>query len=148
MDDKGLIKVAFGVQSPWFVKDINLDTSTMDIYLDFIKGSRIPCPVCNELSEIHDTKDRIWRHLDFFHYESYLHARVPRTKCKEHGVKLIDLPWSRQNTGFTLFFEALIVAMSEVMPVSAVDMVSLNEESVWRILAHYVNKSLENAQRI
>lgn len=89
MDDKGLIQVALGVQSPWFVEDINLDTSKkrMDIYLDFIKGSRFPCPVCNELSEIHDTKDRIWRHLDFFHYESYLHARVPRTKCKEHGVK-------------------------------------------------------------
>jgi transposase len=147
MDDKGLIQVALGVKSPWFVKDINLDTSKkrMDIYLDFIKGSRFPCPVCNELSEIHDTKDRIWRHLDFFHYESYLHARVPRTKCKEHGVKLVDLPWSRQNTGFTLFFEALIVAMSDVMPVSAVaDMVSLNEESVWRILAHYVNKALKN----
>ena len=147
MDDKGLIQVALGVQSPWFVKDINLDTpkKRMDIYLDFIKGSRFPCPVCNELSEIHDTKDRIWRHLDFFHYESYLHARVPRTKCKEHGVKLVNLPWSRQNTGFTLFFEALIVAMSDVMPVSAVaDIVSLNEESVWRILAHYVNKALEN----
>lgn len=147
MDDKGLIQVALGVQSPWFVKDINLDTSKkrMDIYLDFIKGSRFPCPVCNELSEIHDTKDRIWRHLDFFHYESYLHARVPRTKCKEHGVKLVNLPWSRPNTGFTLFFEALIVAMSDVMPVSAVaDMVSLNEESVWRILAHYVKEALEN----
>ena len=133
MDDKELIQVALGVRSPWFVKDINLDTSKkrMDIYLDFIKGSRFPCPVCNELSEIHDTKDRIWRHLDFFHYESYLHARVPRTKCKEHSVKVVDLPWSRQNTGFTLFFEALIVAMSDVMPVSAVaDMVSLNEESV------------------
>jgi len=147
MDDKGLIQVALGVQSPWFVKDINLNISEkkMDIYLDFIKGSRFPCPVCNELSEIHYTKERIWRHLDFFHYESYLHARVPRTKCKEHGVKLVNLPWSRPNTGFTLFFEALIVAMSDVMPVSAVaDMVSLNEESVWRILAHYVKEALEN----
>lgn len=35
--------------------------------------------------------------------------------------------------------------MSDVMPVSAVaDMVSLNEESVWRILAHYVKEALEN----
>ena len=147
MDDKGLIQVALGIQSPWFVKDINLDTSKkrMDIYLDFIKGSRFPCPVCNELSEIHDTKDTISTHLDFFHYESYLHARVPRTKCKEHSVKLVNLPWSRPNTGFTLFFEALIVSMSDVMPVSAVaDMVSLNEESVWRILAHYVKEALEN----
>jgi transposase len=147
MDDKGLIQVVLGIHSPWFVKDINLNTSgkKMDIHLEFIKGSRFPCPVCNKLSEVHDTKERTWRHLDFFHYESYLHARVPRTKCKEHGVKLVNLPWSRPNTGFTLFFEALIVTMSDVMPVSAVaDMVSLNEESVWRILAHYVNKAVEN----
>lgn len=27
MDDKGLIQVALGVQSPWFVKDINLNIS-------------------------------------------------------------------------------------------------------------------------
>lgn len=147
MDDKKLIQITLGIETPWHVKEIELNTSKkrIDIYLDFTKGTKFPCPICNELCEIHDTKERTWRHLDFFNYESYLHARVPRTKCKEHGVKLVDLPWIRSNTGFTLFFEALVVTMSNVMPVSAVaDMVNINEESVWRILAHYVNKAHEN----
>ncbi len=30
----------------------------MDIHLDLIKWSRFPCPVCNELSEIHGIKER------------------------------------------------------------------------------------------
>ena len=115
MGDKELIQLALGLSSPWYVKDINLDISKkrMDIYLDFIKGTKLPCPVCNKLSELHDTKEKVSRHLDFFHYETYLHARVPRTKCDEDCVKLVDIPWTRQNTGFTLFFEALVVAMSK-----------------------------------
>ena len=122
MDDKKLIQITLGIETPWYVKEIELNTSKkrMDIYLDFTKGTKFPCSICNELCEIHDTKERTWRHLDFFNYESYLHARVPRTKCKEHGVKIVDLPWTRSNTGFTLFFEALVVTMSNVMPVSSV----------------------------
>ncbi|WP_165078053.1 ISL3 family transposase, partial [Methanogenium sp. MK-MG] len=92
----------------------------------------------------HDTKEKVWRHLDFFHYETYLHARVPRTKCNEHGVKLINVPWTRQKTGFTLFFEALIVAMSKEMTVSAIaEMINVHEDSVWRILTHYVKEAMK-----
>ena len=146
MEDKDLIQLALGITPPWFVKELNLDTSKkrMDIYLDFIKGSKFLCPVCNELCPIHDTKERVWRHLDFFHYETYLHAKVPRIKCNGHGVKLIDLPWTRQNTGFTLFFEALIVTMCKEMSVASVaDIVHIHEDSVWRILSHYVDKAKE-----
>ena len=146
MEDKDLIQLALGITPPWFVKELNLDTSKkrMDIYLDFIKGSKFLCPVCNELCSIHDTKERVWRHLDFFHYETYLHAKVPRIKCNGHGVKLIDLPWTRQNTGFTLFFEALIVAMCKEMSVASVaDIAHIHEDSVWRILSHYVDKAKE-----
>lgn len=146
MEDKDLIQLALGITPPWFVKELNLDTSKkrMDIYLDFIKGSKFLCPVCNELCPIHDTKERVWRHLDFFHYETYLHAKIPRIKCNGHGVKLIDLPWTRQNTGFTLFFEALIVTMCKEMSVASVaDIVHIHEDSVWRILSHYVDKAKE-----
>ena len=145
MEDKELLQIALGLSSPWFVKDINLNTSKkrMDIYLDFTKGTKFPCPICNKLSELHDTKEKVWRHLDFFHYETYLHTRVPRTKCNEHGVKLVNVPWTRQNTGFTLFFEALIVAMSKEMTVSAIaDMVNVHEDSLWRILSHYVKEAM------
>lgn len=147
MDDKELIQVALGVNSPWYVKEIKLSTTNkrMDIYLDFTKGSNFPCPICNKLNEIHDTKKRTWRHLDFFHYEAYLHARVPRTNCSEHAVKIINLPWARSNSGFSLFFETLIIALCKEMPVSAVaDISNIHEDSIWRILTHYVDKAREN----
>ena len=145
MEDKELIQIALGVSFPWFVKNIDLNTSKkrMDIYLDFTKGTKFPCPVCNKLSDLHDTTEKVCTHLDFFHYETYLHARVPRTKCDEDGVKLADVPWTRQNTGFTLFFEALIVAMSKEMTVSAIaEMINIHEDSVWRILTHYAKEAM------
>jgi hypothetical protein len=60
MEDKELLQIALGLSSPWFVKDIDLNTSKkrMDIYLDFTKGTKFPCPICNKSSELHDTKKR------------------------------------------------------------------------------------------
>jgi len=147
MEDKELIQVALGVRSPWFVKDVKLSTSAkrMDIYLDFIKGSKFPCPICGELNDLHDTKVRTWKHLDFFHYEAFLHARVPRIKCNEHNVKMVHLPWARSNSGFSLLFETLIVTLCKEMPVSAVAGISnVHEDSIWRILSHYVDSARKN----
>jgi transposase len=144
MDDKLLIQMALGITAPWYVKNINLDVSNkrMDIYLDFTRGTKFPCPVCNKLCDLHDTKEKVWRHLDFFHHETYIHARVPRTMCDADGVKLVEVPWTRQNTGFTLFFEALIVAMSKEMSVSSIaELINIHENSVWIILAHYVEEA-------
>jgi transposase len=46
MEDKDLIQLALGIISPWYVKNINLDVSQkrMDIFLDFIIGSKFFCP--------------------------------------------------------------------------------------------------------
>jgi len=41
-----------------------------------------------------------------------------------------------------LFFEALIVAMSKEMTVSSIaELVNIHEDSVWRILMHYVEEA-------
>jgi len=147
MDDKKLMQITLGVPSPWFVKSVELNTSEerIDVYFDFIKGSEFACPICNKPCKIHDTKDRSWRHLPLFHYESYIHARVPRTKCEEHGTKIVDIPWSRPDTGFTSLFEADVVALCKEMPVASVaERAKIHEESAWRILAYHVNEALEH----
>lgn len=146
MDDKKLMEITLGVPSPWFVKSVELNTSEerIDIYFDFIKGSEFACPICNKPCKIHDTKDRSWRHLSLFHYESYIHARVPRTKCEEHGTKTVVIPWSRSDTGFTSLFEADVVALGKEMSVASVaGRVKIHEESAWRILAYHVNEAIE-----
>lgn len=153
MDQTQLFTRALGLESPWEVTDVQLDQGArrLDISIDFKRGSRFPCPVCGALAPVHDTSDKQWRHLDFFHYQTYLHARVPRIGCPEHGVKAVEVPWARPGTGFTLFMEACIMSLVSVMPVATVARhLRTTDKRLWRVLAHYVDKarSAEDFSRI
>ena len=44
-------------------------------------------------SGIHDTKEKTCRHLNFFEHKTYIHCKVPRTRCYAHKVLLIAVPW-------------------------------------------------------
>jgi transposase len=62
---------------------------------------------------------KTWRHLNFFQHEAFLHARVARIDCSDRGVRLVNVPWARPGSGFTLLFEAFVMTLVKDMPVSA-----------------------------
>ncbi len=113
MDTNALFTTALGLQSPWEVKTLDFGAAPrrLDILVDFQKGTSFPCPVCGQLSKVHDTEEKTWRHLDFFQHAAYLTVRVPRCKCDEHGVKRVPVPWAREGSGFTLLFEAPVMTL-------------------------------------
>ena len=83
-----------------------------------------------------------WRHLNFFQHQAYLHARVPRVRCAGCGVKKGSVPWAREGGGFTLLFEALIMALVSAMPVNAVArLVGEHDTRLWRVIHHYVERA-------
>ena len=122
MDANALFTLALGLSSPWEVKELvfTAESRRLDIRIDFPRGSSFPCPECGEPSKVHDTEEKSWRHLDFFQHSAYLTARVPRCRCDQHGVKQVEVPWARPGSGFTLLFEALLMALMREMPVKAV----------------------------
>ena len=84
---KELFQMALNVTDPWFVSDLKFDADNkrLDIYIDFKKGSTFSYIDPKSKEEfaglkVHDTKDKRWRHLNFFEHECYLHTRVPRVK--------------------------------------------------------------------
>ena len=145
MTNQELFQAALGLTDPWRVDRSEFDAAAhrLDLYLDFARGARFPCPMGDEAScPVHDTTDKTWRHLDFFQHQAYLHARVPRVDCPAHGVHLVDVPWARPDTGFTLLFEALLMAMLAEMPVKAVaDVVGEWDTRLWRVVGHYVSRA-------
>jgi len=146
MDPNTLFKVALGLQSPWEVKslDFSLEAKRLDILVDFEPGSTFPCPECGKPAKAHDTVEKSWRHLDFFQHAAYLTARVPRCKCDDHGVKQVSVPWARPGSGFTLLFEALMMALMREMPVNAVARIAGEQDTrLWRVMHHYVDEALE-----
>ncbi|MBN4841552.1 transposase family protein, partial [Citrobacter braakii] len=80
---EALFTSALGLQPPWVVDDVRLDTAKRRI--DFEIGchtSRLACPACGAATQpVHDRLRRSWRHLDFFQFEAWLHCDVPRVAC-------------------------------------------------------------------
>jgi transposase len=109
--------------------------------IDFERGATFACPQCDTAGcRVYDTETKTWRHLDFFQHQAYLTARVPRVICPEHGTRRVALPWARPGSGFTLLFEALIMALAKQMPVAAIGaLVAEHDTRLWRIVHHYVD---------
>lgn len=145
MTDQELFQAALGLAEPWRVTRSEFDPEghRLDLYIDFVHGARFPCPEGDEAScPVHDTTAKTWRHLDFFQHQAYLHARVPRVTCPTHGVHQVLVPWARPDSGFTLLFEALLMAMLSGMPVLTVArLVGENDTKLWRVLHHYVDQA-------
>ena len=71
-------------------------------------------------------------------------ARVPRVCCAEHKVRQVALPWARERSGFTLLFEALVMALVGEMPVASVaGLIGEEDKRVWRVVHHYVDRAVE-----
>jgi transposase len=145
MDELTLFTMALGLSKPWHVVDIRFskEEGRLDLEIDFSKGAKFPCPLCaEEESEVHDTKDRTWRHLNFFQYETYLHARVPRVRCGRCGIRQVEVPWARPGSGFTLLFEMLALQLNREMSVAGVaEVMGEQANRIWRILGHYVERA-------
>jgi transposase len=141
-----LFTAALGLQPPWRVADVRFDEEAKELHidLDFVRGSVFACPGCGKLVKAYDTKERTWRHLNFFEHKCYLHADFPRVECGDCGVHVADAPWARLGSGFTLLFEAYILKLCQSMPVRSVSrLVGEHDTRVWRCLMGYVDRARE-----
>lgn len=147
---EALFTLALNLTPPWTCirVDFSKEDSRMDIAIDFQRGSRFPCPECGATNlAVHDTVAKQWRHLDFFQHVCYLHARVPRITCPEHGTRLVTIPWSRPGSGFTLLFEALALIYARNMAIlPAARQLRIHDTMLWRIVTHYVDKAREEIE--
>ncbi len=142
------LQLALGITDPWVIEgvDFNAEKKRFDIYLNFPKGTKFTCPSCGtHHCNIHDTRDKEWRHLDIFQYPTYLHVRVPRIECEQcKGIIQVNVPWAREYSSFTLLFESMVILMTQDMQVSHVaKRVNENDTRIWRIIKHYIKKALQ-----
>lgn len=150
MNPESLFGIALGITPPWEVEGIEFskENKRLDIKIGFQRGATFPCPVCGSPAPAYDTTEKTWRHLNFFQYEAYLTARVPRVKCPngDCGIKQVAAPWARAGSGFTLLFEALVMALVREMPVKATAaLLGEHDTRIWRVVDHYVQRAREKA---
>ena len=129
--------MGLGLSRPWTVTSSRIEEGELHIDIDFEKGAKF------DGCSVHDTVDRSWRHLNFWQYPTYLHARVPRVVGPDGKVKQVEVPWARPGSGFTALFEALALTMCRHMPARRVAIeLHMDDMALWRLM----DKSIEAAR--
>ncbi len=143
-----LFEAALGITSPWYINGVEFDVAkkTLAIAVDFVAGSRFTVPGVEGAHPAHDTVTKRYRHLNFFQHECHLEVRVPRVRLPDGGIRQVEPDWAGRLAGFTLLFEALIMAMCREMTFAAVSrLVGLSWHQVVAICKRYVELGLEQA---
>jgi transposase len=143
-----LFESALGIGQPWFVREVDFDATrkTLTIRIDFAAGTRFPAAGVAGVHPVHDTQTKRLRHLNFFQHECFLEVRIPRVKLPDGRVVQAAPDWIGKLAGFTLLFEALVLAMAQQMTFAAVaKLVNESWHRVHAICSRYVDLALAAA---
>lgn len=150
MNSEALFSMALGLQSPWEVRGVefaagNQGRNELHLQIGFTRGAKFP-DTTGALCGVHDTVSRQWQHLNFFEHTCFLHCDVPRIKGTDGKVKTVPVPWARPESGFTLMFEAMVMALIErEMPINRVaELLRVNPNRIWIVFNHWVNRARES----
>jgi hypothetical protein len=117
----------------------------LHIRIDFKEGSSFQYPGFDQSCKVHDTRERTWRHLNFFQYRCYITAKVPRIITPDGKVRTVSVPWARSGSGFTLMMEGVILTLVKHMPVRTVAReIGEHDTKLWRLIDYHVEEALKD----
>jgi transposase len=139
---EALFTTAPGLQAPWIVAKVDLDTVKRRIDFEVsCDANQLPCPACGVNGQGVTTASNavggIWIS---FSLKPWLHAEVPRVDCSACGkTTQAEVPWARPGSGFTLLFEALALSLCQTLPVAqAAAQLRVASKRLWRRIEYYV----------
>jgi transposase len=142
MRDTELYQHLLGLVSPWSVArvELTLSRSQVDVWAEHSDSAVWCCPECGKAAPLYDHSDeRSWRHLDSCQFKTILHARPPRVKCGEHGVRQVKLPWAESSGRFTSLFERLAIdVLKETSVLGATTILRISWDEAWGIMLRAV----------
>ena len=92
-----LFERSMGLGPEWEVSDVWFEErgdapDELHVRVAHVKGQAVECPECGRRCGTYDARERTWRHLDIWQYETIVHCAVPRADCPEHGVRTVRMP--------------------------------------------------------
>ncbi|ERL07517.1 transposase family protein, partial [Olsenella profusa] len=87
-----LFERSMGLGPEWRVSEVWFEErggapDELHVRVEHVRGQAVGCPECGRRCGTYDTRERTWRHLDIWQYETVVHCAVPRADCPEHGVR-------------------------------------------------------------
>lgn len=121
----------------------------VDVWAAHKEGVLWPCPKCGAQFPVYDhAPERVWRHLDTCQFKTFLHARIPRVECPDHGVRQAQVSWAAVRSRFTALFERLAIAvLKETNIEGAGKILRLSWQEAWNIMERAVSRGRKRKRR-
>jgi transposase len=146
MKDTDFFSELLGIHFPWHIKtvEMNHQLKRVDIWIEHALGIEFPCPVCKHFNTVYDhSPQREIRHLNTCQMATYLHLRVPRVHCAEHGVKQIVSGLGEDNATVTFEFENFVLDLEQECSIEGTcRLVGIDWKQAWRIHERAVVRGL------
>jgi transposase len=146
MQDTEFYEALLGLSDPWRVTRVKLDTPAgrVDVWIEDRPGVKWKCPECEKKASVYDhSEERVWRHLNTCQFGTYIHARLPRIKCAEHGVRQVSAPWAEPGSRFTLLYENWVIDTLKECDVTGVNrLTGTSWYEAWNIVEKAVARGL------
>jgi len=150
MEDRQLYARLLGIEFPWLISKVQVDMAAerIDVWVEEASGVRFACAICQCDAPVYDhTEEQVWRHLDTCQCRTYVHARLPRTKCPADGVKQVRAPWAEPRSQFTRLFEMRLIDTLKECDVTGVTRLSgTSWDEAWGVMLRAVNRGLARKQ--
>jgi transposase len=147
MRDIDFFDKLLNLRTPWKVSRVSLapEEKEIDVWLEHRRGAEFCCPECRWRLPVYDhVASRRWRHLDHGGCVTWLHARIPRIYCLEHGVRQAVVPWALPGSRFTLPFERhAIDVLLETDVLGGARLLRVSWDEAW----HLMERAVERGQK-
>jgi len=144
MQDTELYATLLSLGPGWRVREVRLDMAKnrVDVWVETVKGGEWECPECKAVGAVYDhTEEQVWCHLDTCQCRTYVHARLPRAACQEHGVRQVAAPWAGPRSRFTLLMECrLIDTLKECDVTGCCRLMAISWDQGWGIVEQAVRR--------
>jgi transposase len=151
MEDIQLYTMLLGIKLPWRVTRVQVDMALnrVDVWVEEVAGTKFLCAACKQEAPVHDhTEEQEWRHLDTCQLQTFIHTRLPRTKCHKDGVKQILSPWAEPRSQFTRQFEARLIDTLKECDVTGVTRLSgTSWDETWGVMLRAVTRGLARKKK-
>ena len=133
-----------GLKKPWKVSRVSLSSAEreVDVRLEHRDGATFACPECRLPLPVYDhAPTRRWRHLDHGDHVTWLHSRLPRVYCLEHGVRRVHVPWALPEARYTVAFERhAIDVLLETNVGGGARLLKLSWDEAWHLMERAVTR--------
>lgn len=137
-----ILRRLIGVIAVWVIGCDFEDGLTIDVRH---RRRHCRCGVCGRKAPGYDQRPaRRWRHLGLGRLRIWLRFAPRRVRCRTCGIRIEQVPWARQSSGFTHLFEELAAYLAQVTDkTAACKLLGINWRTIGAIVERVVAQRLD-----